>query len=97
MVFVELLLLLLRAICMPSAFRPMAFLPFFCLSVLSYLYQILGGELMDEDNDIFDLFQEMMASLDQENPEGRMRVLSQNPRFDETTEPKPKNQIPHGR
>ena len=52
---------------------------------------------MDEDNDIFDLFQEMIASLDQENPEGRMRVLSQNPRFDETTEPKPKNQIPHGR
>ena len=52
---------------------------------------------MDEDNDIFDLFQEMMASLDQENPEGRMRVLSQNPRFDETEEPKPQKSISHGR
>jgi hypothetical protein len=58
---------------------------------------ILGGELMDEDNDIFDLFQEMIASLDQENPEGRMRVLSQNPRFDETEEPKPQKSISHGR
>ena len=29
------------------------------------------------------MFLEIMASLDQDNPEGRMRVLSQNPRFDE--------------
>ena len=38
---------------------------------------------MDEDNDIFEMFLEIMASMDQDNPEGRMRVLSQNPRFDD--------------
>ena len=54
-----------------------------------------GGELMDEDNDIFEMFLEIMASLDQDNPEGRMRVLSQNPRFDETAESK--KTILHGR
>ena len=42
---------------------------------------------MDEDNDIFDMFMEIIADLDHKDPEGRMRILSQNPRFDEDTEP----------
>ena len=72
---------------MPSAFRPMAFLPF--LAYLFYVAYIktFGGELMDEDNDIFEMFLEIIAALDQKDPEGRMRILSQNPRFDENTEP----------
>ena len=81
---------------MPSAFGPMAFFVFFCLFILSCLYQkMYGGELMDEDNDIFEMFLEIIASMDQDNPEGRMRVLSQNPRFDETAESK--KTILHGR
>ena len=54
-----------------------------------------GGELKVDDNDIFEMFLEIMASMDQDNPEGRMRVLSQNPRFDETAESK--KTILHGR
>ena len=83
----NMLLLLPRAICTPSAIKPMAFFAFFCLSVLFCRYQTIGGELMDEDNDIFDMFMEIIADLDHKDPEGRMRILSQNPRFDEDTEP----------
>lgn len=41
---------------------------------------------MDEDYDIFEMFQEIIADLDLKEPDGRMRVLSLNPRFNETTE-----------
>ena len=36
---------------------------------------------MDEDSDIFDMFQEIIASLEQKDPNGNMRMLSQNPRY----------------
>ena len=42
---------------------------------------------MDEDNDIFEMFHELMAKLDADDPEGRMRILSKNPRYEEAIEP----------
>lgn len=38
---------------------------------------------MDEDYDIFEMFQEIIADLEHKEPEGRMRILSQNPRNNE--------------
>lgn len=51
---------------------------------------------MDEDNDIFEMFQELMAKLDADEPDGRMRILSQNPRYAEDDEPVEKS-ITHKR
>lgn len=48
---------------------------------------------MDEASDIFDMFQEIMATLEQKNPIGNMRMLSQNPRYNESQEPDTKNPI----
>jgi hypothetical protein len=59
--------------------------------------QTMGGELMDEDSDIFDMFQEIIASLEQKEAQGNMRVLSQNPRYNENTEADTKNTITHKR
>ena len=75
----------------------MAFLPFLrSLFYVAYI-QTMGGELMDEDSDIFDMFQEIIASLEQKEAHGNMRVLSQNPRYNESTEPDTKNTITHKR
>jgi hypothetical protein len=56
-----------------------------------------GGERMDEDYDIFEMFQEIIASLEQKDPNGNMRMLSQNPRYNENPEPDTKNTITHKR
>ena len=47
---------------------------------------------MDEDEDIFEMFQELMAQLDSDDPEGRMRLISKNPRYaaDDPAAPKSK-------
>ena len=52
-----------------------------------------GGEVMEEDNDIFEMFLEVMEQLEPENPDGRMRVLSKDPRYaaDDPAASKPKN------
>ena len=52
---------------------------------------------MDEDNDIFELFQEMISHLDQDDPDGKMRILSQNPRYNENTEQQEKKTKSHWR
>ena len=36
---------------------------------------------MDDDNDVFELFQQIMEQLGGETPPSRMRVLSKNPRY----------------
>lgn len=36
---------------------------------------------MDGDEDIYEMFQELMEQLDDEDPSGRTRVLSKNPRY----------------
>ena len=48
---------------------------------------------MEEDNDIFEMFLEVMEQLEPENPDGRMRVLSKEPRYaaDDPAASKPKN------
>ena len=52
---------------------------------------------MNEDSDISDMFQEIIASLEQKDPNGNMRMLSQNPRYNENPEPDTKNTITHKR
>lgn len=52
---------------------------------------------MDEDNDIFEMFQELMAKLDADDPNGRMRILSQNPRYAEDDEQITAKSITHKR
>ena len=41
---------------------------------------------MDEDYEIFEMFLELVMKLGADDPDGRMRVLSHNPRFDEDAE-----------
>ena len=36
---------------------------------------------MDEDNDIFEMFLAVMDRLRAENPDGRIRIISRNPRY----------------
>ena len=38
---------------------------------------------MDEDNILDEMFLELIAKLDADDPDGRMRILSQNPRYAE--------------
>ena len=45
-----------------------------------------GGEAMDEDYEIFEMFLELVMKLEADDPDGRMRILSHNPRFDEDAE-----------
>lgn len=52
---------------------------------------------MDEDTDIYDMFLELMAKLDADDPEGRMRILSKNPRYSEDSEPATQKNITHKR
>ena len=40
-----------------------------------------GGAAMDEDNDVFEMFLVMMEQLQSNDSEGRMRMLSKNPRY----------------
>ena len=62
------------------------FLPYFCQMNEE------GGVPMDEDEDIFEMFQELMDQLDPDDPDGRMRLISKNPRYaaDDPAVPKPK-------
>ena len=48
---------------------------------------------MDEDNDIFEMFLEVMEQVDSSDPDGRMRVLSKDPRYaaDDPAAPRTKN------
>lgn len=73
---VQLLLLPLT----PSAMAEGVFLPFFALFFNTMTKSNRkGGEVMDEDNDIFEMFLEMMEHLDLDDPNGRMRVLGKDP------------------
>lgn len=36
---------------------------------------------MDEDNDIFEMFQQIMEQLQDDGTDDRMRMLSKNPRY----------------
>lgn len=36
---------------------------------------------MEEDNDIYEMFLEIMAQLHAEDPDGRMHILSKDPRY----------------
>ena len=36
---------------------------------------------MDDDNDVFELFQQIMEQLQDKDPNGRLRMLSKNPRY----------------
>ena len=36
---------------------------------------------MDGDEDFYEMFREIMEQLDDEDPAGRMRMLSKNPRY----------------
>ena len=38
---------------------------------------------MDEDDILYEMFLELMAKLEADDPDGRMRILSQNPRYAE--------------
>lgn len=52
---------------------------------------------MDEDTHIYDMFLELMAKLDADDPEGRMRILSINPRYTEDSDPATINNTTHKR
>ena len=52
---------------------------------------------MDVDDILYEMFLEMTAKLDADDPDGRMRILSQNPRYDENEEPKTKKSTTHKR
>jgi phage repressor protein C with HTH and peptisase S24 domain len=52
---------------------------------------------MDEDNVIYEMFLELTAKLDVNDPDGRMRILSQNPRHAEDDEPTTAKSITHKR
>lgn len=41
---------------------------------------------MDEDDILYEMFLELKAKLDADDPDGRMRILSQNPRYTEDEE-----------
>ena len=45
-----------------------------------------------DDEDIFEMFQELMAQLDSDDPDGRMRLITKNPRYatDDPAATKPK-------
>lgn len=67
----------------PSAFSAEGvFLPFFGLFFHTDIEHLKkGGAAMDEDNDIFDMFLAIMEQMQSNDPEGRMRMLSKNPRY----------------
>ena len=67
---------------MPSAHAEGIFSSFFALvfNTISESNQE-GGEVMEEDYDIFEMFLELMEQVQDENPDGRMRVLSKDPRY----------------
>ena len=45
-----------------------------------------------DDEEIFEMFQELMAQLDSDDPEGRIRLICKNPRYaaDDPAATKPK-------
>ena len=52
---------------------------------------------MDEDDILYEMFLELTATLDADDPDGRMRILSQNPRYTEDDEPTTAKSITHKR
>lgn len=52
---------------------------------------------MDDDDVIYEMFMELMAQLEADSPNARMRVLSQNPRYAEDTDPAAEKNILHKR
>jgi len=52
---------------------------------------------MDEDDILYEMFLELTAKLDANDPVGRMRILSQNPRYAEDDEPTAVKSITHKR
>ena len=59
---------------------------FFCLfSVISSMLELnpnhKGGDVMDDDIYMFEMFQQMMQQLLENSPDGRMRMLSRTPRY----------------
>ena len=52
---------------------------------------------MDEDNVVYEMFLELMSRLDADDPDGRMRILSRNPRYAEDDEPAITKSITHKR
>ena len=50
---------------------------------------------MDEDNDIFALFLEIMERIQDDDPDGRMRILSKDPRYAADDLAAPKSKIKH--
>lgn len=81
-IYIESKVLLLLLPLTPSAMAEGVFLPFFALIFNTMTKSNReGGEVMDEDNDIFEMFLEMMEQLDFEDPNGRMRMLSKDPRY----------------
>lgn len=58
------------------------FLPFFAyfFHITSELYN-KGGGFMDEDEYVFDMFLEVMERMEKDDADGRLRMLSKDPRF----------------
>jgi hypothetical protein len=52
---------------------------------------------MDEDDILYEMFLELTAKLDAYDPDGRMRILGQNPRYAEDDEPTTAKSITHKR
>lgn len=52
---------------------------------------------MDEDDILYEMFLELTAKLDADDPDGRMRILSQNPRYAEDNEPATEKSTTHKR
>lgn len=52
---------------------------------------------MDEDNDFFEMFQEIITRLENKDSDGNMRMLTQNPRYNENPETDTRKTINHKR
>ena len=59
------------------------FSPFLCYFFYFVCMPTKGGEPMDEDDILYEMFLELTAKLDADDSDGRMRILSQNPRYAE--------------
>ena len=59
------------------------FSPFLCNFFDFVCMPTKGGEPMDEDKILDEMVLELIAKLDADDPDGRMRVLSHNPRYAE--------------
>ena len=76
-------------------FWPGAFLlPFFGYFFHAVIETTEGGEHMDDDIYVFELFQQIMKLFDDDIPDSRMRLLSKDPRYaaDDSAAPKTKTE-----